>query len=112
MTDPRLVERLRKARTELTQSELADKLGMSISTYRRMVEGSTPVTIDMVQRIANFFRIPEAMLLNKTSLFDDPATVDGADYDNPDTWIMVRLDGSQKTLDGWIKKLTRINGTI
>jgi transcriptional regulator with XRE-family HTH domain len=112
MTDPKLLERLRKSRTELTQSELAEKLGMSTSTYRRMLEGSTPITMDIVQRVSTFFKIPEATLLQKNALFDFNSDAHPEGLSAKDLWIMVRLDGSKKTLTQWIERLTKINETL
>ena len=106
MTNPKELERLRKSRTELTQSELAKKLGMSTSTYRRMLEGSTPITMDTIQRIAVFFKIPEETLISNTILLehDKPS--------NKELWLTVRLDGSKKTLEYWLERLKKINETL
>jgi transcriptional regulator with XRE-family HTH domain len=113
MANPKILERLRKARTELNQSELAEKLGMSTSTYKRMVDGAAPFTMDTIQKASKIFSVSEDVILGRVKSFElqEPEITYASDQDR-DTVVMIKLDGSKSTLDNAIKKLTAINKSI
>lgn len=112
MADPKILERLRKARTELNQSELAKSLGMSTSTYKRMIDGASPFTIDTIHKASKFFKVSEDVILGRVKLFEEEADAPGPDSFSFTTPITVTLDGSKDTLDFWIKRLQAINKAI
>lgn len=109
MANPRILERLRKSRTELSQSELAAKLGMSISTYRRMIEGSAPFTMETIHKASKFFNVEEDVILERVPFFPEP---DKKVPTEETMMIVVTLDGTKKKLDFWIRRLTLINQSL
>lgn len=114
MDTPKIIERLRKGRTELSQKELAKNLGMSLSTYQRMIDGTSPVTLDAVHKAAKYFNVHEDVILGRTPIFnegkvEEPRVQFGI---NLGTMVMVTLDGSQSTLNEWINKLHAINKVL
>lgn len=111
MVDPKIMERLRKARTELNQSELAEKLGMSISTYKRLIDGAASFTIETIQKAAKIFKVDEDVITGRKPLFEEPPVEEFRTITR-DTTIMVTLDGSKPTLDSWIRRLEAINKAI
>ncbi|OUQ60514.1 hypothetical protein B5E58_01190 [Tyzzerella sp. An114] len=50
----------------LTQEELAEKLGISISYESRMERGATKISLEMLGRISDVLNIPISLLLTGT----------------------------------------------
>ena len=57
-----IIRKLRKERG-LTQQRLADYLGMDRSTYAYYESGRHKLPVDLVIKLAHFYRIPYAALL-------------------------------------------------
>ncbi len=115
MATAKIIERLRKGRTELSQRELAAKLDMSLSSYQRMIDGTNPLTLDIIQRAAKFFKVSDEMIMGKVPLYDEPKVVEPVKEEklSPVTVsIIVQLDGLQSTLEQWVSTLHKINSAI
>lgn len=61
-----VVTSLRSSRNPtVTQTELADYLGLAVSTWSRIERGESAITLDQMLRVALFFGIPLSELLLK-----------------------------------------------
>lgn len=63
------IELLRR-RSLLSGYELADKLGISYSTYRRIVTGETNPTLDKLKKLAAIFEVPVEFFTDNKVAFD------------------------------------------
>lgn len=109
MANPKILENLRKARTELNQKELAEILGMSSSTYRRMIDEGSPFTMEIIQKASKYFKVSEDVILGRVPLFTEAVDTQlHADVTRHQS-LMVVLDGTKVTLERWIARLTAIN---
>lgn len=111
MDNPMILERLRKSMTDLTQEELAEKLGMSKNTYRRIITGENSPNTSYIKAAAKFFNVTEQELLTGSiAVLDEPLV----EYEpkRTVTQIIVNLDGTSKNLRNWVKRLEAINSAL
>lgn len=107
-------DKLRKIRVlkNLSQEYVADQIGVSVSSYARYESGKVQIDFYSVAKLAKLYKISVDDLMH----FGEP----GYDVNEPTieylkkdkVTVLVELDGLPGTLDGWVKKLTAINGTI
>lgn len=49
----------------LTQRDLSDRLGISISQVQKMEQGVTGASFDLIEKLAKLFQIPADLLLRR-----------------------------------------------
>lgn len=107
-------EILRKLRREhnLTQQNIADEVGIDITTYNRYEKDSKLIQLDLLEKIAGVFGMTLSDLIN----FGDSLSSVGEpsmDFEKRRTvTVSIELDGDKKTVDFWIDKIRKINTAI
>jgi transcriptional regulator with XRE-family HTH domain len=111
MANPSNLDRYRKANTELTQKEFAEKLGMSLTSYRRLIEGDdSALTVQVLNNASKILKVPVATLMK-----GDAASVvleHEPEYAKRKVPVTVELDGTSDTLDYWFGVLRRLNTAL
>lgn len=105
-------EILRKIRRDknLSQQNIADEMGIDISTYARIEKGEVKLRFEHAIKLAQLYKLSLDELYHYgevKSVPMDPIEMYRREQKRVD--VMVRLDGSDSTLDTWVKKLTAIN---
>lgn len=110
MANPRVLERYRKSRTDWSQKEFADKLGMSISTYRRMLDDESAFTLEIIQQAAKLLKVDQEELIQGSLLAEEP----DMDFELPPkkVSIVIELDGTKKMLEYGLDLLKRMNAAL
>lgn len=113
MANPRILERYRKSRTEWNQKEFADKLGMSISTYQRMLDNESAFTMEIIQQAARLLKVDEQELI-QGSLVEEPEMnlYNDAPKRSNKVSIIIELDGTKKALDYGFNLLRKMNAAL
>lgn len=62
----RVIEDLRKSKTALKQNEIAQKIGITQSTWSRVTSGDTSITVELLDRIAKEFGVQGSEILKST----------------------------------------------
>lgn len=110
MATPQEIERLRKSKTDFTQEEFARELGMSKSTYSRIVHGEAEITVNTLRRIAEVTKTDYNELVTTSPPKVEENEIEG--FLPAGTAITVVLDGTTNTLKKWIKRLESINDAL
>lgn len=110
MANPKVLERYRKARTEWSQKDFADKLGMSLSTYRRMLDDESAFTVEIIQHAAKLFKVDQEELIQESLLVDEPEMK----FETPPkkVSIIIELDGTKKMLEYGLNILKKMNAAL
>lgn len=109
-------ESLRKLRInhskKLSQDKVAEKIGVSLSTYSRLENNEAELEMSVALKLADLYKVTVDELLH----FADPDyKASEPKYSYQKRWtvpVMVALDGTSETLEKWINKLTAINGAL
>ncbi len=112
-----LGESLRKLRinskAKLSQEAVAEKIGVSLSTYSRLERDEAEIELSTVIKVADLYKITVDELLNMGNPnfkgVEDSKAIYQKRWTVP---ITVALDGTAETLENWIAKLTAINAAI
>lgn len=113
MANPRILERLRKAKTDWSQEEFAKKLGLSKSTYQRLIEGSAPFTIDQAESAAKLLKVSiEEILYDEHQVVSEPDAMLSKLETRKTVTVSIPLDGTAPTLKYWIEVLKRMNAAM
>lgn len=110
MANPKVLERYRKSRTEWTKKEFADKLGMSVSTYNRMLDNESAFTIDVIQKAARLFKVDQEELLQGSLNVEEPEMIFHKQREKVS--IIIQLDGTKKSLQNGFDLLTKMNAAL
>jgi transcriptional regulator with XRE-family HTH domain len=90
----------------LTQEYVAEEVAVSQSTYSRIENGTAPIKIDILQRIAEVLEVDLSTLLSTTNIFNfsDAATQNGF-YVNTQTNNTVDIEMLRKIIREEMKKM-------
>lgn len=105
---------LRKVRQDrkLSQENIAEELKIDATTYGRYEKGEVPIKFDQVAQLAMFYKLTLDEFYNYNNpnfLVQEPKATYLKRWSVP---ITVALDGTEETLQMWLKKLTAINSQI
>lgn len=109
MANPKVLERYRKSRTEWSQKEFADKLGMSLSTYRRMLDDESAYTLQVIQHAAKLLKVDQEELIQGSLMMEEPPMNFKA---LRKVSIIIELDGTKKALQHGFDLLTKMNAAL
>lgn len=108
-----LHEILRKLRrdTDFTQQNVADEIGMDITTYNRYEKDASTMQYETLVKLASLYKmsVSELMLYgeDELSMVKEPTMMEFPDRRS--VMVSIELDGEKSTLDFWISKLKKIN---
>lgn len=105
---------LRKLRRDkdLTQQNVADELGIDITTYNRYEKDASSIQVDMLQKIAAFYKMSMSDLLSYT---DRPGLLEEPKFEfvkKRTVTVQVELDGRETTVDQWVETLKKVNAAL
>jgi transcriptional regulator with XRE-family HTH domain len=109
MANPMILERLRKSKSDWGQKEFALKLNVSISTYRRIIKGEAPLTIQAIQQAAKLLKVDQQEIMEGSMEVEEPAVMYGT---KKKISVSVELDGTSDTLNYYVSLLKRVNEAI
>jgi len=116
MANPRVLERLRKSKTDWTQKEFAEKLGLSVSRYKRIISEESDLTVQLIQQVAKLLKMDSEQLtqelMDDVAMVHDPLTYYGDIKDTRKLSISIQLDGTKETLDHWVGILKKVNAIL
>src|SRR5687767_12437791 len=117
MANPRVLERLRKSQTDWSQEEFAKKLGLSKTTYQRILTGESAITIELTNAVAKLLKMDSKELFQSLQLDADDLD-EGVTVQEPPLQIQrsvsvsIQLDGTPATLDYWVSVLRKMNAAL
>lgn len=111
MANPKVLERYRKSRTDWSQKEFADKLGMSLSTYRRMLDDESAFTLEIIQQAAKLFKVDQKDLIQDSLKVEEPE-MNFETHPAKKVSIIIELDGTKKALDFGFDLLRKMNAAL
>lgn len=112
MTDD-LGEKLKTIRLmhKKTQEEVAEDIGISLSSYQRYESAKSGVDFHLIVKLAKLYNMSLDELYHYgepvKSMVNDPVQKYLQSQKRVD--VLVHLDGSESTLNRWVEKLTAIN---
>lgn len=107
-------EIIRKIRRDLdlTQQNVAEALGVDLSTYNRYEKDSGIIQLKELEKIAKVFKMSVAEML---LIGEEPTMVKEPKMSyspKKKVQVTVELDGDSGTLDYWFKMLKKFNAAI
>lgn len=108
---PQILRKLRQDH-DLSQDEIAKKIGISLSKYSRLERSEGDVDLDLLIKITDVYKITVDQLLHfgdPNFKIEDPKSAYKRRWNVP---VTVTLDGTAETLQSWFAKLTAINASI
>lgn len=109
-----IIRRLRRLK-EWSQQNLADELGIHITTLIRYEKDSSVIPFKEIEKLAAIFSMTPPELLSfddeKISLVMEPGAPYGLKKDSS-IKVIIELDGQSKTLERWYSKLQKINDSM
>jgi|SRR5688572_4437062 len=100
-----------RVRNKMTQEQVADRLGISLSSYQRYESSKSSIDFQLIVKLARLYNIT----LDELYHYGDPAksivedTSQSYMRSQKRIDIVVQLDGSENTLNLWVEKLKAIN---
>lgn len=107
-------EVMRKLRSSFNynQNYVAEKVGVDVTTYSRYERGETEPRIETIVKVSDLYKITVDQLLHYN---DESFKVNEPSASYIKRWsvpVTVALDGTEDTLNMWMKKLTAINAAL
>lgn len=113
MTDD-IGEIMRKLRVRRNYSQefVAEKVSVDYTTYSRYERGETSPKFEVILALADLYKMTLDEIVNHdnpTFKAEEPKASYTTRWSVP---IMVSLDGTEETLQTWLKRLTAINAAL
>jgi len=89
-----------------SQEYVASEIEVSQSTYSRIENGTSPIRIDTLQRIADVLEVDLSTLLSTTNIFHFKDATNQYGYINNQTNNTVDMDTLRKIIQEELKKLS------
>lgn len=107
-----IVKRVRESKV-LTQENLADEIGVHVSTINRYESPGAKIPTDKLEKIAKALSTTVSDLYaykQNPELLEDPIVFYKSK--KKELNIMVQLDGTAETLNEWMARLKRLNAAL
>lgn len=113
MANPKVLERFRKAKSDLSQKDFAKQIGLSASTYQRVIDGSSPLTIEIIESAAKILKVDYNEIIKEVNEVREPEEMyNTIRRKRQSVLISVELDGTAATLKNCVDLLRRLNAAI
>jgi transcriptional regulator with XRE-family HTH domain len=111
-----LNELLRKIRRDanFSQENVAEEIGVDVTTYGRYEKGETQIKFEHVVKLAEFYKMTLDEFYHYGEKKFDVVAEANELYRREEKRVdvIVHLDGSKANLDRWVKKLYAINDVL